>query len=445
MAGPLIRLAHGNTYVNLNTSPVYTTGHTLTGPNLEQQSVTAGRDKQNLAVPSWRNATETLELLITGATASAIKATVRSIETMLDNARQSARTWRGSRIYLEVQTTADSNYWRSEILAGKLELEKPLDAIALGHIEGRLILTRRFYWEGQRTALQLSTEANPTPSTAERILHLTDDATAGQRNYINIAAAQITGVLSAPIELQLRNNEESSKAWRNYYVSNTVHMDPDNLDPILRGSEAEDGATNNWSGDDEELSHVWMLTAAQTEDIAGQYCRLLAWVTSAPNAYLRAAVTWHTLLFLPIAMAPMQRYVDGGGIWDLGAVPIPPGGYSEGAVDVGIAILGQKSGGGSLTIDYVHLMPAGYGLYRHVRQLGFNVPSTYAFVDDGPEELVYLRRVSDSAIAPIMQPYGTPLMLWPAAQNRLRVMISGSTKGDSVGAQAWYRPRRISI
>jgi len=180
---------------------------------IRQQFATGevGRDKQNLAIAGYNNVTESLDLLITGASVSAITTTIRGIESMLDAARQSARTWQGTRVYLEVEHDGDSAAWRSEVLAGQLSYNEALDQLSRLNVEARLTLTRRPFFEGARTALELSTVADTTPSTSERTLHITDNATADERNYIHIAATEIEGNLPAPIELQIRNAEATAR------------------------------------------------------------------------------------------------------------------------------------------------------------------------------------------------------------------------------------------
>lgn len=438
---PTIKLTDGTSTVDLNSGGILTTRHQFTGASIDQERVEAGRDKWNLGTPSWTNATESLDLLITKSSTALIQAEVQKIEGLLDKARQSALTWRGARVYIQVKHDGDSDTWRSEILAGKLEFGDVLSDMALGRAEARLVYTRRHYFEGSRTALQLSTEADTTPTTNEVTLHLTDDATAGQRNYINIAAAQVTGVLPAPVELQIRNAEATAKDWRGFHLGNFVHMDPATVDPILTG-----GTGTGWTIDAEQEVRRWSLSDGQLDDFAGQFCRVLAVISNTPAGYLRAVMMASIGgLRLAVYKAPSQVYVDGGGIWDLGVVPIPPGGYTQKATGLILAIYGQKSGGGTLSVDYVHIMPAGYGLYRYVAQPGFAIPNTVAMVDDGPEGRVYARTVATGDEYPILRPYGEPLHLWPGKVNRLRVMVAGSTKGDAVEAQAWYRPRRLTI
>lgn len=442
---PAISLLSGSTTITLNSGSVLVTRYDMAGPDVNQTTVEAGRDKQTLATPSWLNATETLELLITGATSAAVQTTVQSIEKALDAARQSARTWGGGRVYLQVQHDGDAVTWRSEILAGKLDVGDALDTLPRLRVEARLMVTRRPFWEGPRTALQLSTAADATPSTAERTLHVTDDSTAA-RNYIDIAASQVAGTLPAPIELQLRNGEAGGKWWRRYYLGNYTFMDAANIDPIFLGAASWFGASRAWTGATETLTHGWNLTAAQAADFSGQYCRMIAVVTGSPSAYyLRAAVTFDSTLHVPVYRAGRQTFVNSSGTYDLGVFPLPPGGYAESTYGLGVGISAQAATGGTLAIDHVQIMPAGLGLFRMIEQVGFQMTSDDAMVEDGPEGLVYARLISTGGRAPILRPYYEPLHIWPGRLNRLRVWIVGATKGDALEAQAWYRPRRLSI
>jgi hypothetical protein len=407
-----------------------------------------GRDKQNLAIAGYGDATESLELLIQGADVDTVTGHVQDIEELLDAARQSSRTWRDVRVYLQIQHDGDgSDTWRSEILAGTLELGEALDNLPRYRVEAVLSLTRRPFFEGARTALQLSTEADGTASTSERTLHITDDATAGERNYIDIAAAQVTGNLPAPIELQIRNAEAGAVWWTAYHLTNHVHMTPASLDPIYLGSAASPiGASNTESGDTEGASHYWTLTDTQASYFAGQYVRMLAILTGATaGTYLRAAVAYVAGVAVPIYRAGQPVYADGAGTYDLGVIPVPPGGASEDWTNVSVAILAQRTGGYTVAVDHVQLFAAGAGLYRKIVQGSFSVANTSAMVEDGPEGLTYLRTVSTGARYPLLRGFHEPLHIWPGKDNRLRIWIEGATKGDQVEAQAWYRPRRLSV
>ena len=140
--------------------------------------------------------------------------------------------------------------------------------------------------------------------------------------------------------------------------------------------------------------------------------------------------------------APAGQYR--GQALDLGVVPLPPAVIDD-AYDISVAIYGQAIGGDGFTVDHIHLMPAGHGLYRFIDQpLGGSVSTSGAMVEDGPEGLVYVGNASYRS--PILKGYYEPLHIWPGVDNRIRVWIEGTgTKGDQLEAQAWYRPRRLTV
>jgi hypothetical protein len=148
---------------------------------------------------------------------------------------------------------------------------------------------------------------------------------------------------------------------------------------------------------------------------------------------------------VPIYKAGQQVLVDDSGVFDLGVVPLPPGGASADWTGINIAIYAQDDGGSTLDIDHIQLMPAGLGLFRKIVQQGFSVANTDAMVEDGPEGLTYIRVTASGARYPLLRGYYEPLHIWPGVDNRIRVYIDGATKGDAVEAQAWYRPRRVSV
>ena len=446
-----ISLTYGSTTVDLTSTTILTLAHPFGTPSVISSEVEVGRDKQNLSIAGYANVTESLDLLITGASVSALVTTIRSIESMLDKARQSARTWQDVRVYLEIEHEGDGSVaWRSEVLAGQLSYKEALDQLSRLKVEARLAITRRPFFEGARTALELSTAADTTPSTSERTLHITDTSVVGERNYINIAAAQVTGNLPTPIELQIRNAEAAAKTWTAYYIGNFVHMTPASVTPIFIGTDSlVDGASYTWTGTDtEQPTHRWEVTSAQLAYYAGQYVRMIARITSSNAVYARAVVEYYVAAAppgVPIYKAGRQVFIGDSGTYDLGVVPLPPGGASASWSGVAIAIYGQYTGGSTLTIDHIQLMPAGDGKFRKIKQSGFTVANTTAMVDDGPEGLTYLRTVSTGARFPLLSGYYEPILLWPGVVNRLRIWIAGATKGDEVEAQAWYRPRRVSV
>jgi hypothetical protein len=346
----------------------------------------------------------------------------------------------------------DSAAWRSEVVDGRVEVDdKSLDAWSVTKPPLRVAWERRGYWEGARTALQLSTSKTTTPTTSEVTLYSNDDATATDTNYVNIASTQLMGDLPAPLEYKLKMVTAGMSAPK-AYLANTVFADPSSFDPFLLGGEAEDGAAGSWTGSgDTNLVWVWRLANGQMAACAGQLLRLLVTFTSTVySVYMRpvcyAYVDPVTPAFQPLHVGAW-RYVDSVKIIDLPALPIPPGGYdaSIGSVAVGISV--RHTGAGSATVDFAQLTPSGDGLFRVLDQTVFNTEANDYFVDDPYNRLAYIVE-SGGAHQPLVVARHDPVYVWPNRTNRLRVLLSeagGFTAGRQLTMQAWYRPRRAVL
>jgi hypothetical protein len=269
---PLFRITDGTVVIDLNVSPILTTTYVQQSPEVNNDVLKNLGDGDLLAVPTWANVVETLELLITGASATAVRDSIRSIEALLDTARQNRLTWRGTRVWLEVQYDQDSSvWWRSEILAGRLSHKHAADQIWKAKLETALIITRRYFWEGPETQVQMSSAGTGTPTTGYVTVYNDDDATANT-NWFQIAAAQVDGVIPSPLKLEVLNNTGAMVPLQSMHLGNYVHMDAANIDPILRGSDAAYSDTS-WAG--------------TTETVVYRSCR--TWLVN------MAACWWHSL------------------------------------------------------------------------------------------------------------------------------------------------------
>lgn len=135
---------------------------------------------------------DSLELLIQATSAANLQTAVHNIEGLLVSADRRARTGLGARVFVTVQFDGEASAWRSEIIAGKLELPQAPDQWGALKIEGVLGITRRNYWEGPRTQIAL-TNANGTSNTAGLTIYNHDDSDSGNDNYLQIAAASLSG------------------------------------------------------------------------------------------------------------------------------------------------------------------------------------------------------------------------------------------------------------
>lgn len=447
-----VRLTDGTTTVNLNsTSPV--------------QGCTYFPSPPDAAAEGWaEEVSETCEVLLIG-TAAAVRATVNSIERLFETARQRRESGSGARLYVEYQAVTGDTYYRSEILYGRLVWSEAPAARRLGDTTPRVQVaihwTRRHFWEyactsgGDYTpiAIALTSSANGSPVTTPVTLYSNDDATAAQTNWIGIANTQVIGTLPAPIKLKLAQADATSRAWRNFYLANNVFSDPTGMDPFLLGSEAEGGTpdASSWATaiDHSQNDWVWHIPDAQLADLAGRYWRaLIAFsVTDGGGWYARADIAAESGGVYQTLWEGDEVYISSTGLYDLGAMPIPPGGYDTGAGNIALKVTVRAGSSGNGTVDFVQFTPTQPGMFRKIVQLGYTTPQNDLLVDDGPEGLTYYEDGSTGAHYLIMRAEGEPLHVWPGITQRLRVLVAGSTwtAGWKLTAQAWYRPRFITV
>lgn len=439
-----LRLTDGTTTVNLND---------LTAPNL---GATYFPSPPDAGPEGWaQEVTETAEVTLRG-TAAAIRSYVNTIERLFESARQRLKTHTGARLYVEYQAVTGDTYFRSEILYGRLVWAENPAARRLSDttptVQVAIHWTRRHFWEGALTQLSLTSSANGTPTTSAVTLYSNDDATASQTNWIGIASTQVGGSLPAPIKLKLAQGDATARAWRTFYLANNVFSDPTGMDPFVLGSEAEDGASAAWASASEHSSAnrwIWELPKSQLADLAGRYWRLLTTFSTVDGSgwYVRAKIAAVSGAVYQTLWEGDEVYVKLTGLYDLGALPIPPGGYDAGKANIALIFTVRAASAGNATVDFVQFTPTQPGMFRKIYQVGFSIPQNDLLVDDGTEELVYLEDGSDGSHYMIFRGENEPLHVWPGITQRLRVLVAGSTwtAGWSLKATAWYRPRVLTV
>ena len=451
MGAHTVSITDGVSTTQLNdTTATLLLSYPMASPVVDQSVIAGAQDGANLSTPTWGNVEETLTVLVIGATTNAVRATINSIEAILDRARQNRLTWGNARCFLQVQIDAEASTWRSEILAGRVTPNEPLDGTWKKKIEITIQITRRYFWEGPRTAVPMNSAATPVETTDPVTWHNGGDGVAGERNYVAIAGSRVTGVLPAPLELTLVFAGTSSNV-RDIYIGNHVWMDPWNLDPILLGSEAAEGAAETWATDGAHTTHTWTLSNAQVQDFNGQYVRPLVAFSDEPDQNTRVQGS----VLINLAALDLQAYLadavraGGRSVLDVGAFPIPLRGYTaSNNAGVKFRLSMQKTGGDTLTVHSLHLMPSGDGLFRRLRAVdaGLILTTGYGIVDDGIEDLVYL---FDAGLMtyPTWKAYGPPVCLWPGRSQVIRILVSANPWAASVAwtAQIFYRPRRITL
>jgi hypothetical protein len=449
----ILRLGDTTTYdVTLTSGVCFVTDYALTSPAVDQQAIANMGDGQNLTIPTFTNVSESVSLHIQDATPTLVRDIVRRIERLLDIARQGSLGAVGDKVYLVIRFDQDTEWWRSQVLAAQWVGNETVERIHKNYTTGTIALTRRYYWETEALIpVAVSSGVTTTPTTGYATVYNADDTHASNRNWFQADAAQVVGSLPAPALIRIKNTSGADRAATSIFLGNYVFCDPVNVDPIYRAEDASSAFTNVTTT--EADIYKWSLSSSGlVDDFRGQYGRFVAVWTNLPNntTLVRPAIRYSTIFDL--ALGEQQLGDSYKIVQDLGALPIPPSGWSAGmGANMQMAISGKAATGtDTVTLDWLQIFPSGQGRYRALHApTTLSLINTNEIVDDGPNGVVYiLDIVGGNAKAPLYRPMFDPIHLWPGQINRMRLLISGGISmeaGQVWGVKVEYRARRLTL
>lgn len=460
-----LRIVYGSTTINLNSGRYVLMEYTPRAPEsdaLENTSIFSDGGEQPLA--AYRNVEEVARIaLLEDGSATNLQSDKRAIELALAQARRFQRVRIGDRVYVEYQPDGYSGYYRSEILDGRVELADEatgwqwLDK----NIEIRVGWKRRFYWEGAEAQIPL-TNGNGANNTSGLTVLNHDDAGAGDDNYVQIAAADVTGDIDAPLRLEITNNYNSATRASSLWITQNVLSDPANLAHILEAEAGTGGTTTSdatcsggsrkdfsWSATTEQQLLSWDLSTALLNACGGNYFRLLGRFINMTysDMWLRWRIKfelttiWEGPQFLLTANAPLQ---------DLGVLQLPP--YLVGSGDVYPLTLvlyaqRQQSATHTLSLDFVQLSTLDG--YRKLSPRGYGLGYQTRLVDDGISGYTYTDGSTPAGKAGYYIGYGKRIAVQPGKLQRLYflhdTMVGSAAIDRTLSVKAFYRPRRLTI
>lgn len=439
----VVALTDGTTTISLSSSGCLLTNYTPQTPEPD-------------GAGGWKPVTEAIEFAITDSTVAAVQARFNAIERLLWRA---SRAQMGDRpkVYLTLQTGADTAAQRSEIINWRLTLgEDAVVGLYQRVLEVRLLLSRRPWWEGAEVELQLST-SNQTAATGGRTIRNHDDGGTGDDNWVQIAAAQVGGVLPAPARVELTNTTGSAQAYARLWMAVNAFSDPANFVHMIEaesraagiGTVTSDASCSNGSRLDVTLSagasgviNFW-INAAQLQRTRGRRFRLLARFaanTGTPTITPRLVDdTGNTPLWFGESVIVATQ---GQHIADLGTVALPVGGW--GSNYGGVALSLSCRGAMNAQLDFIQLTPL--DSYRYVELFGYAVANNAALVDDGIEDRTYV--LSGGVAYPYAAPRGSPLLLQPNTTQRIIFLHQTATAApisSAFSVRVYHRPRRLTL
>jgi hypothetical protein len=440
-------LTDNSTTISLSASNVIVLRYDLQPPNLRDVEAHFGGDGSELTRPAWMNVTESIEILISGASVQAVRDKGNDIERLIGKARDNRRILSLERVYIQAQVSGETDVWRSEILSARLVWQDALDGIPKLAARASIIITRRYYWEGPEVALPLASAVDSTATTPVRLYNDHDNSS---NNYfaVGVSNSALAGQLPAPFRLHLVQAEASTVSVRDIYITNMAFVGT--VSPFRRGTQNDlaHGATYTTANSTNAVAYRWTLSDSVIAAYAGRYARILVAFDATFDGYMQSGA----LLNAGGAVGEIYRNsqvrggAEGGRLLDTGSVPIPPGRDMPSPTGTAIGLWVQKAGGITVNLRYIQMTPAGEGVFRRLYSWG-GIPAAWTIVDDGISNTTYAVDTGGKS-TPSVHGYHSPLMVFPGRTNRFRVLYHTATglgAGNELTAQAWIRPRRLTV
>lgn len=402
---------------------------------------------------------ETLEISVFGATGAIVQTNVTAIERLLEAARRRNAIGAGPRVYLTLQIDGEAAASRSEIIDARIEPgELMLRLWPNKMCQANLYIVRRAYWEGALTQLPL-TNGNGTNNTSGLTIY-NQDASGVLDNYVQIAAADVTGAIPAPVKFELTNSTGSAQTYQEIFAATNAFCDPANFTPIIEaesvytsgGSSAADAACSGGNyhtitGTD-GMTAYYNLAATLLQKAAGHDFHVLMRMRNAFAAYVRPSII--TSESTPSAGITLRRgdelqyTLTSQALLDLGVMPLPPGGYSTAWAAQRLRLVWRGSGSMTAQVDYFAFFPA--VAFRRLQVLT-GLANGGSITDDPLEDRAYC---TVSAVeSPWVVRKNQPVMVWPNTLQRILFLWSLADHSAPIGqtftVKAWYRPRKYGF
>jgi hypothetical protein len=436
-------ITDGATTFSLSTTNAYLQRYVPVEPTKEDASVT-----------------ETIDVTFYGASTSAMQTAMQTLGRMFETMRRRRALGVGPRVYLQWQPDGDATTWRSELLDARIEYQDDtLTAWGQAKSPASISIERVPFWEGALTQLPL-TNANGTSNTSGLTVWNHDDSGTGHDNYVQVAAASVTGTIPAPVMVELTNATGSAQTYDAIYMATNAFCDPANLTHVLE-AESIVGASPNYdsigSNADSSngqyivkavngtMSQFFTLSAALLADTQGHDFHLLARFRNYGDMYVRSSIYDGTGAYKVRNGDEREiRLTTTNALVDLGVLPFPPGGYSTAYAAHQLNLYYRTTGAVSVQLDYFALFPA--VAFRRLAIIG-SVANGAKIIDDPIEDRAYLS--ASSVETPAVVRRSTPVQVWPNMLQRIYfawgLQNTTSLIDQTFTVKAWYRPRRVSF
>jgi len=285
-----------------------------------------------------------------------------------------------------------------------------------------------------------------------------------RNNYVEIGAASVVGDLPAPARLEMTNQFNSANRLYNIWLGHNVRSTPDLFQHMIEGESASYGGSDvvnaaysagklrtfTWAVDTQTIIARWALDTTFLNRANKRWFKILAGFTNGISAGIRlqSKITFPSGTPLTVVASSQEVVTTTSRIQEIGELQIPPWLLSSGDLSaVDLTLYAKKTGGGSVSIDYLQITPVDG--YRVLMPRGYGAAYQVRVVDDGISDQIWTDGWSGGGKTGHYTAVGKNLKLVPGELQRIYFLQNGDT-GDIditrlLNVKAFYRPRRRGL
>ncbi len=371
----------------------------------------------------------------------------------------------GYRVLVEFQPGGTGTVQRAELLGGPAALDP---AWIYGNWAAQIVdvtiqWTRANCWE-DLDLTELSLTNGHGTGTGGISVYNHDDM--GHDNWVTITAAQAGGSLPSPLFLSLENTYNVAAAAYMIYVGQYVLWPGGSFPSLVLEGEAADGATETddanssnqhygrvaWATDTGDRRLRWTLAASQlAADHKRNFLLLGRFPNSPSGIQLQARLSFPVGAVAPADLVEAEEIVaTADALQPIGSLQLAPwlSGLSGTLATMYLDLYGQKTGGATLDVDYLELLPLDFWKIYEPTTRGLLY--TDVLLDDPNTGLAYVNHVSGfTGYSGIYTALGGPLWLQPGYGQRLYFSASNDAGASEVArtftVRAYYRQRKRQL
>lgn len=443
MAAPIFSITDGTTTIVLNTGAYYTLNYNHAAPEVSTPFV------------GWEDGTltESIDLLLWGASEAAIQTAIRNLELLLVAALRSNQG--GKPVYLQAQYTVDGSAWRARLWNAHLAFSDLANELWSLRVNASLSFVRDLAWEGAEVELGIATQGNAKATGGRTITQN------GFNNWLNVTGADVLGSIPGKARMVLTNTVAANRYWSRIYIGNNAFTDITiaNVyalqgEASLVGTPTADAACYGGSKQRVTLptsppttpNLAWTMDNTLLDASRGHYFRILAKSPAAIGTTKARLAFSADSIFLDSVLLWRSNDIANSGsyIFDLGNVALPP------AKNVAISYADHYYGvylwsaaGGAFDIDTITLL--GTDSFLIADSIGYVAQNEYLEINSIDDMHTMYSAAGRWAV---VQSTIKPLVIFPGVDQQLRIVIDTSSTflvTDTISVRLYYRPRRLSL